>query len=302
MPPFVLTICLLPFVECVWKKRISVVTGLYAMLRYGMILLATIRFSNARDLLVCKASTIMEFSLSVLVALSVGFFQTFRSYAITGKFTLLILAVFLCTDESGCHPRVSPEAAARTPKHVAIFADLLILLVTWKKSAHTLKARFPNTEFRPRLSMLLIRDGTIYFVILCTLNVIALVFDVLGYVSSSGGTAFNYINEAMAPVLITRFILDLRAVSSLPFGEYTDDDLNDQPPITALSFATSQFMGNLAAPLDSNSVWTTGQHENLSKEGEVRPAREPFLVGFAPAGRSQITEIQLQELRNAPPQ
>jgi len=47
---------------------------------------------------------------------------------------------------------------------MVVMSDLLILIVTWMKTADIVSVKIKN--FRPKLSTLLIRNGTLYFIAL----------------------------------------------------------------------------------------------------------------------------------------
>ncbi|KAH9829881.1 uncharacterized protein C8Q71DRAFT_392556 [Rhodofomes roseus] len=91
-----------------------------------------------------------------------------------------------------------------------ILADGLVLMVTWRHLRGTLKSSRIGTN-RVSLGLLLLRDGTLYFLLLLLLNV-AQIIAVLDF-----GQNFDPIPDFIFPItciIISRFILNLRRFSS----------------------------------------------------------------------------------------
>ncbi|KAH8093099.1 hypothetical protein BXZ70DRAFT_439673 [Cristinia sonorae] len=171
----------------------------------------------------------------------------------------------------------------------AMLSDLLVLIVTWRKSASTWRESLRMKRFKPKISVLLIRDGTLYFGALLILNTITVLLDVLGYLDEFGGTSFIFINDTVGAMLVARFILNLRGVC------YTDEpsDGSDTHQLTSIHFTSSNFLGNLAAPLRVDHAWATNRVEHPEPEdGRMyRRVLEPFLFGLEPDKPSAEVEL-----------
>jgi len=137
-----------------------------------------------------------------------------------------------------------------------VIGDILVLLVTWMKTADIWKTSRLMEQFRPKLSMLLLRDGTVYFGALTVTNLVTLTLDVVAHFHPElvGATFFVFISQALGPILIARFILDLRSIISHP-----DNTLNGEMSTVHLS----AILANLAAPIHPSThheqapLWTS---------------------------------------------
>jgi len=176
---------------------------------------------------------------------------------------------------------------------VAILADILVLAVTWMKTADAMKASLQLGHFKPRLSTVLFRDGTVYFLAPLVINIVTLVLNVVDVISNQNldGTGFIFVNEAIAPTLIARFMLDLRSIY------YPTDDAPTQ--LSTINFATSRFMGNLAAPVGADSTWNSGSSDDIESDrgNQHEESKDPFLVGFA-SGNPDLNVVRLDVLRS----
>lgn len=125
-------------------------------------------------------------------------------------------------------------------------------------------------QFKPKVSMLLISDGTLDFVALLVMNVVTLLLDIYAKQIQDESTAFNFVNDVIGPTLIARFILDLRSV-------YFPENAPEQTTTTVL-FASKSSMENMAAPLGSDSTWASGAADDVRHgHGELyQESKEPF--------------------------
>jgi len=145
-------------------------------------------------------------------------------------------------------------------------------------------------QFKPSLSVLILRDGTLYFIVLSVLNIITLIIDVLARYNPAlvGAANFMFITEAIAPVLIARFILDLRSVC------YPDP--HNDTTITTLSFVSNSFLGNLAAPFGGErSTWLIGTTDDGTVE-KYEESEHPLSIGLVPVDSSAAFEFPLEDL------
>lgn len=106
-------------------------------------------------------------------------------------------------------------------------ADAIVLLVTWCRTYHTIRATRQKHE-RPTLSFLLWRDGTVYF---GSLFIIA-ILDMAIYTAVSF-QGFQYLRLAFSTIILSRFFLNLRKASQGSIGG------------TVSTFALSTHIGTL---------------------------------------------------------
>lgn len=144
-----------------------------------------------------------------------------------------------------------------------ILADAMVLLVTWRHLRGTLKSSRIGTN-RVSLGLLLLRDGTLYFVMLLLLN-IAQIIAVLDF-----GQNFDPIPDFIFPItiiIISRFILNLR-----------------------------RFSQNTGDPLESHS-WTSGPEDRGAHQSLPRSYLSSimFRSGTARAGESERTAASFNE-------
>jgi len=153
-------------------------------------------------------------------------------------------------DATGCVQEMTAHSSADRympiiVRSMSIAAEFLVLVVTWMKTVDIWKASRQMKQFRPKLSMLLLRDGTTYFATLFILNILTLTIDIAACLNPSLGGAMNFefITETISPVLIARFMLDLRSV------HHPEQSIND---ITTIYFGL--ITGDLAGPLKHGSL------------------------------------------------
>ncbi|KAK7677133.1 hypothetical protein QCA50_019842 [Cerrena zonata] len=139
-------------------------------------------------------------------------------------------------------------------------------------------------------------SGSLQFASLLFLNILTILFDQLRQVMAGGdlASAFVYINEAIASILISHFILDLRGVY------LGDGDEWDENTSISLNFGDS-VIGNLGAPLDS--AWVEGQsgkERNTEEEDEsIKFSRNPLSVGLLDGSRFTDSATLVDRDRNA---
>ncbi|KAI1794922.1 hypothetical protein LXA43DRAFT_93741 [Ganoderma leucocontextum] len=90
-----------------------------------------------------------------------------------------------------------------------IIADAVVIGVTWKAIYHT-HCEKSSTSF---LARVMFRNGTQYFIILVTMNILHIIFTFLptSFLHSSllGASYVTKLSEPITTVLISRFMLDL---------------------------------------------------------------------------------------------
>ncbi|GJE85115.1 hypothetical protein PsYK624_011920 [Phanerochaete sordida] len=123
-------------------------------------------------------------------------------------------------------------------RSVAIATDALVLVMTWIKT-HTIYKAVRRVKVDTGLSQLLIRDGTLYFGVLLLFNIVDLIINH----TSAAFNPVNYFNDVVNSILISRFMLNLRAVNSNPY----DRALGSTP--SGPGTLHSHIFGDLGGPL-----------------------------------------------------
>ncbi|KAL4247848.1 hypothetical protein ABKN59_007539 [Abortiporus biennis] len=153
----------------------------------------------------------------------------------------------------------------------SIFYDALILAITWAKTAGIRKVLGSYS-----VVTYLLRDGAIYFLFLMILNITTLIGN---KTLTLGGVPL--ISEAVASILISRFMLNLR-------GVYMANDHSDSfhpSKMSDLNFA-SNIIGNLGAPL-SHSV--RPEMQSYEDESEAEGS-----MGIAEELSSDLLSVELE--------
>ncbi|KAI0809274.1 hypothetical protein BC629DRAFT_1106994 [Irpex lacteus] len=177
----------------------------------------------------------------------------------------------LCTLSSTQSERLALSLALST-RSVVISADIIVILVTWLKTGRTYREARQQKVVAP-LSRLLLRDGTIYFLVLLVINILVPINDITSLANFDFATSFL---TTLAPIIICRFILNLRQIddggSSLPSGGRS----------TGLRFAS-----NMGQPLHTG-IEEEDELTNHSTPGEgyedssiTRPQRESDEEGMS---------------------
>jgi len=148
---------------------------------------------------------------------------------------------FACTVVSNVPMAVADRFVIAT-RACTIFADTLVLLVTWRVTYST-KRSAEKANIRMSVSGLLFRDGTLFFAALTILNIVHIICFMTGTFSQ-----FSVFLEVLTSILISRFFLNLRQACS-PSDANT---LASADGSGSLRF-TSSVLGNLDAPLSSTS-------------------------------------------------
>ncbi|KAJ2991220.1 hypothetical protein NUW54_g8256 [Trametes sanguinea] len=107
-------------------------------------------------------------------------------------------------DNRSAKPATAVLIATRTS---AILTDVLVLITTWWQT-YSLRRLAVQANMQVSLATLLVRDGTIYFLVLLAMNTFHIAFSLTG--------RFTYtitFEEPLTTILISRFLLNLREAS-----------------------------------------------------------------------------------------
>ncbi|TBU33886.1 hypothetical protein BD311DRAFT_684372 [Dichomitus squalens] len=107
------------------------------------------------------------------------------------------------------------------PRACLIAADVIVIFTTWHatyRTRATVRNAFAPISSRRTLSSILLRDGTLYFVVVLVMNIIYLVLT-MQRSQVDVVTQVSYVvelTEPMTAILISRFILNLQEVDRRP--------------------------------------------------------------------------------------
>ncbi|TFK78517.1 hypothetical protein K466DRAFT_606914 [Polyporus arcularius HHB13444] len=135
-----------------------------------------------------------------------------------------------------------------------IAADLIVLVVTWRATYYGTKLRAIKVYRRRSFSDILLRDGTIYFLVLLTLNVLHLLFTMLSF-SFESLVPVSYVTiftEPITAILISRFILNLQDVNR------DLDRLRSESSDLATALESSIDFAKIIGPLGSSLISSYG--------------------------------------------
>ncbi|KAH9846947.1 hypothetical protein C2E23DRAFT_890400 [Lenzites betulinus] len=142
-------------------------------------------------------------------------------------------------------PVMSPDLY--NARSCVIVTDVLVLVITWWRTYGTRKAA-AEANIKVSLSTLILRDGTTYFLVLLAMNTLHIALTV-----SVRFTWIIALEEPLTTVLVSRFLLNLRAVDSNhstdnitnpSFVQHPDGGVTGNPTRYAMSF-----IAPLGAPL-----------------------------------------------------
>ncbi|TCD60881.1 hypothetical protein EIP91_009372 [Steccherinum ochraceum] len=175
-------------------------------------------------------------------------------------------------------------AVGYTARSAAIASDLLVLILTWIRTADVWQESLKIKGFRPTLTVLFIRDGTLYFGLLLIMNIVLLFLDTFqpeGEVVSH----FILVASALSANLIARFILDLRGV----YRETSTGNHSRTTSSIIFDFSSSSDMG---APLGiTQSTWVSSPADDIANE--LRDQRRASAAWSLPAG----LEVDAEEMQ-----
>ncbi|RPD54965.1 hypothetical protein L226DRAFT_464333 [Lentinus tigrinus ALCF2SS1-7] len=212
-------------VQQVWKRNISGATILFILTRYMTLLnriFVTIGLYSIDSKETASAS-ILIVVMSAIAAVRVYALwnrdiRLFIVVMVAGMFPALTNLFFrsassvyiLPTNLYSC--QVAPTAMAKSAyialsiatRVVSICSDGLVVALTWVKT-YRVFVLTRKISFRTNYSALILRDGTLYFLAVCVLNLVAIV-----YLMNVGTNLLNDMIVTLSSLLMARFLLNLR--------------------------------------------------------------------------------------------
>ncbi|KAJ3557058.1 hypothetical protein NM688_g1680 [Phlebia brevispora] len=168
-----------------------------------------------------------------------------------------------CTSSRiGSDTNKSPSLASRLS---LIAADIIVLIVTWFKTIRQVKQLY-SLGYTMSLSTILLRDGSLFFVILLALNIVILVNNALP--DDQPLDQGTIIFEVLQPILLARFLMHLRQAGP-ESSENSDPTSNDSKPVRF--YGTGPVLDNAGETLEFGLAepWHRGAHELSSESGNT---------------------------------
>ncbi|KAJ3006810.1 hypothetical protein NUW54_g3795 [Trametes sanguinea] len=160
---------------------------------------------------------------------------------------------------------------ARTP---LILSDLMVVIITWTKLFSDYQSASDVTT-KVTLYKVMMRDGTLYFVLLLIMNILQVIFIALSLditITETGAAESSYVLKFLDPLaalLICHFILNLRAAN-----DPSSTSINSSFVEGELQFAQQQeLINSLDGPVHTFSDPHPGSVEQIEME-EMGPVEE----------------------------
>ncbi|EKM60225.1 uncharacterized protein PHACADRAFT_246073 [Phanerochaete carnosa HHB-10118-sp] len=151
-----------------------------------------------------------------------------------------------CSTFTNIPPKLTTELLFLT-RCSLIASDVIVLVLTWTKSfAHWRQMR--RFKLTSSISSVLLRDGTLYFLALLGMSILQL----LTYSTSlvGDGTYATGFIQYLPPLLVQRFILNLRQHDYNAQASENNSDAQHVSRLTMSFRVPSDFLGNIGEPLD----------------------------------------------------
>ncbi|RPD59900.1 hypothetical protein L227DRAFT_625650 [Lentinus tigrinus ALCF2SS1-6] len=282
-------------IDLFWKGRLSVASVLFLSNRYLSLLTEILQTTNPTSDQVVLGLVKSESdvgnvgqgnayqTISILPYIPWAVFSALRTSALCPprlKWLLGIFVLFLSSVPiwiNLLYPYNSAEITIIS-RTCLIVSDFIVLGVTWYGTYRTIQLVqvAAGEQTKHTYSGVLSRDGTVYFVILATLNLLHLLFTLLSiaFDSLQSASVFTAFTDPLTSILVSRFLLDLQKV-----GRYRAD-----PQMSSLSVGqgslhfNSRVFGSLGESLPPPGD-TSLEDERLAAEDASEVGHEAETIG-----------------------
>ncbi|OCH91904.1 hypothetical protein OBBRIDRAFT_487305 [Obba rivulosa] len=241
--------------QYIWGRKWNSVTALFHLNRWLILVYTVISlpigFLPLPSIKGCTAANYLLFALTLMLYVIWAAFLAIRVYAVgSGSWKLAILVFLLsivpvgtniwsnffdsfaiiedipvlglwCIFTSNASPALNIRLTVGT-RACVITSDVIVLLVTWLKT-FPLKREADRANIKSPLATMLLRDGTIYFIVLLALNVLELAGTVRTNVFLYAST---FLASPLSSIFISHFLINLRQTAKAPI----EDGLGSQRP------------------------------------------------------------------------
>ncbi|KAL7280949.1 hypothetical protein ACG7TL_005898 [Trametes sanguinea] len=259
-----------------WRSKFTGASALFLINRYWPLLVNILNITSSARMSdqSCDSYVKALQTIELLQYFPWAAFSALRTYALSrGNRALSILVFFLSIVPMGVNfsqyhwlvvindptigcsksSTISAEMAKRltiASRTCLIAADVIVLLVTWTSTFGTIRIADAALKGRPSFVRLLVRDGTIYFIILLILNTLHLTFTMLSITNDalSPVSYFTTFTEPITAVLVSRFLLNLQEVNQ--YNQRSSLSTVSLTQSVTLDFA-SRIVGSLGSSLET---------------------------------------------------
>ncbi|KAI0338174.1 hypothetical protein BDW22DRAFT_1363306 [Trametopsis cervina] len=224
-------------VEVIWSRKLTPTSWLYACARYGGVAWSILSLISPTNRQSCFAVTVISDILEAFQFLTLAWFSALRVYALSehrlwfSGLVFILSIVPFCIEIYGTTTQniqfntatlrctaaemASSAVAFRfslSARLLMILADIIVLLLTWYRTYGTYQI-VKEARFKTSFALLLLRDGTGYFIIILLLNILPLLAQAgkLGLALSVLVTLF----QQATSMLIYRFLHNLRLADTV---------------------------------------------------------------------------------------
>ncbi|TFK82697.1 hypothetical protein K466DRAFT_666337 [Polyporus arcularius HHB13444] len=181
-------------------------------------------------------------------------FSALRGYVLSKSKLLGLLIFALSVVPAGVNlvPAAKEPSVTIISRVPLVVADILLIYITWTKLSNGDVLRGIRRSKRLSLPNVLLRDGTVYFVVLLILNGLHLTLEVLSVALTADNTSYVPIfTGPMTAILVSRFLLQLQEASHTILRVDSDDPLHiSMGPYDG----TPSFIRSLGAVLDPDGL------------------------------------------------
>ncbi|KAI0708847.1 hypothetical protein C8T65DRAFT_740060 [Cerioporus squamosus] len=310
-------------VRFVWSRKFSPATVLFVLNRYIILLLYFVDLITLFPIIPSTyASRVGKFIvvLEIFPYIIWAAFSGLRTYALSQRNTFIglfvaflslvpagINAYFLstftfvnldppsnCTAFSDITADLSKTYDLTIVSRTSLIAaDVFVIAVTWW-STYGIRKLSRHARLGTSFGTLLMRDGTIYFIVLLAMNVVHMTLNTVKPNNVVQQASYVTILEnPIASVLISRFILNLREVDQLgPGGTSFDSALpsfvDSRKQEGTLRFASRSFADEFSAPLGFG--YEDGEDEDIDTDVLHGSELDDGITGRASRGEVELKE------------
>ncbi|RPD72779.1 hypothetical protein L226DRAFT_146660 [Lentinus tigrinus ALCF2SS1-7] len=231
-------------INLIWRNQKRSASLLYVFNRYCVMLewfLGIITIQRVSDLVRLYWTEVV---LGLLSMLGPALFSALRVYALSGKhraltgltFGLALIPIFVnVSTEYQSHPvnidppyncsldsTTSPSVALTVTfvsRSTSTLADLIAIAVTWRATYRSSRLASETID-APTFHQILLHNGSVYFVVLATLNILHILMTALSFKVTTGSESYviNFI-DPIASILVCRFLISLQEAERYSHSE-----------------------------------------------------------------------------------
>ncbi|KAJ3556554.1 hypothetical protein NM688_g1966 [Phlebia brevispora] len=207
--------------------------------------------------------------IMAILTLTLGLVPVVTNFYFLGKTTLVVVedlvlglscyADYSISDAATLYI-MTPSLGLATRLSVVI-ADLIIIAVTWRQTHQHLR-QIMDSEAPRSVGATVLQDGSVYFIALLVLNVIQLLVDTIP--AFEGANPVFNITAVMSPILISRFLINLRRAGTTS-RFHVNSSLKDDTVVT--TFLDARYGASTGGLFTSIDHW--GEHLTFGVEMEA---------------------------------